>query len=79
VEVVPLEPIVASLSIARRIGHAMPHQSPVHRLMPLSVVVDAGGHDNHELQRVTRLLVRRALHDGVEEELNRLAVAIKDA
>jgi hypothetical protein len=68
-EVVPLEPVVVNVSISHRIAPARPHQTLVHRLPPLSVVMGEGGCENHELRRAIRLLIWFASLDVIVEGL----------
>jgi hypothetical protein len=46
-EVVSVEPIVVSFSIVCDIAHAWPRRAPMHRHLPLVVLMDEGGR-NHQ-------------------------------
>jgi hypothetical protein len=72
VEVVPISLVVATLSIAQRVGLARPRRASVLRPLHLCVLVDEEVRDNHEPQRGFRLVFRRVVEDVFDKEVDRL-------
>jgi hypothetical protein len=59
--------VVAGISIALEIAPVWPCRAIVHMPLPICVLMDAGGHANHELGRI----VQRCIDDIVVEKFNR--------